>query len=115
MIAVKGQIRIAPHPSKAVFQAHGIQLAPIARYLGVCRRHLSGVLSGRRNPSQDLDHRIKKLASQLEQELGANRGRMSPTFRPYAESKWIIKRLTSQPPAIKTQTSSDRAEFSTSF
>jgi|SRR6056297_1062773 len=106
------QLRNKPHPSRAIFQAHNIQIAPIARYLEVSYRHLSGVLSGSRKPSPELDHRVKELARELELEVGTHKRDMRSTITSCIDYHRFIIRSLQKSPAIENHTQSDRRKLS---
>lgn len=111
-MATKAQQRMRPHPTKAIFQAYKIQIAPIAKYLEVSYRHLSGVLSGNRNPSSALDRRIKELAKELELELGWQKQERQQTITSCIDPHRFIKRPLQKGPRYKNQIQPDRLEIS---
>ena len=75
--------KILPHPSKAIFKKHKIQIKAVSTAVGCSYSYLCGILSGRHDITPELDTKLTELAGEVEtgkdesaQKLGApNSGR----------------------------------------
>ncbi len=56
-----------PHPTKAIFQRHKIQLAAISKAVGLSYGYLSNILSGNQPATSEVDSKLHELAASLEE------------------------------------------------
>lgn len=68
MIDLK-KLRPTPHPSKKVFQRHGIPLCAVSKAVGKSYGYLSNILSGNQPATPEVDAKLRELAASLEKEV----------------------------------------------
>ena len=62
-----------PHPTKEIFHRHGIPVAAVAKFLGLCTTYTGQLLNGAHPLSIEIDQKLHEFARLVESEAKGER------------------------------------------